>query len=122
MNIYSATPASNTALVAADYSTGGTTAYATALTYASITTSAYNDFTLNATGLGAIDKTGITKFCGRNANYDVAGVAPANHDQNRTSRRVIVSTADAAGTGQDPKLVVTHTPVGSARKQRIIMF
>ncbi len=122
MNIYSASPASDTALVDADFSTGGTTEYATTLSYASITTSAYNDFTLNATGLAAIDATGITKFCGRNANYDVAGVAPANHDANRTTRRVIVSTADETGTSQDPKLVVTHSSAGSLRKQRVIMF
>ena len=109
MNIYSANPASNNALVGADYNKTnfGTTAYCnTAITYDNWNTSAYNDFTFNATGLAAIAKTGITKLGIRNANYDVANSAPILMGSAVTSY-LMGSSADAAGTSSDPKLVIT---------------
>lgn len=57
-------PASNTAVANADYNIASwtMTVQATDLTIASLTTSARNIWTLNATGLGNISKTGISKF------------------------------------------------------------
>lgn len=77
INIYSAAPASNTALVAGDFDSLGTTPFCdTPITYANWSITGYNDFVLNAAGLAAISKGGITKFGVRNANYDVAGTPP----------------------------------------------
>jgi hypothetical protein len=56
------TPASDTDLVDADYGQVGTTKQATNLTVSSITTSAYNTWTLDATGRASINPTGKTKF------------------------------------------------------------
>ena len=50
INIYASTPASNTDLVAGDYTQTGTTAFSTAISYASYSTTGYNAFALNKTG------------------------------------------------------------------------
>lgn len=105
-NVYASTPASNTALANGDYAQLGSTAFSSALSYSSFSTSAYNDFVLNASGLAAITKTGVSKFGFRNANYDVANSAPT-WSSNKTWS-VGVYTADRTGTSEDPKLVVTH--------------
>ena len=107
INIYASAPASNTSLAAADYGQVGTTPFATAITYSGWSTSAYNDFALNAAGLAAIAKTGITKLGARNANYDVANTAPSPVSTHTAYLWGIF--ADTAGTTTDPKLVVTYT-------------
>jgi hypothetical protein len=108
INIYGSTPASNTALVNADFTQVGSTAYATAISYASYSTSAYNDFTFNGTGIAAISKTGVSKFGARNANYDVAAVTPSTSGVIASSW-MNCNMADVALTTSDPKLAVTYT-------------
>ncbi len=113
-NIYTSTPASNTDLINSDYGQIGTTAQATAITYSSISTSGYNDFTLNATGIGNISKTSVSKFACRDTTYDAVGASPTwGSAFNSTS--ILFFAADRTGTSQDPKLVITYTvPVGVA--------
>jgi len=53
-----------------------TTPLSTAISYTSWVSGGWNNFTLNADGLAAISKTGVTYFAVLNANYDVAGNAP----------------------------------------------
>lgn len=103
INVYTTTPASNTAIVNADYDAIGTTAQATAIDIGSISTSAYTDWTLNATGEGNISLTGITKF-GFREGHDAENVAIATDGRNIIG----TSSADQTGTTQDPKLVVDH--------------
>lgn len=111
INIYTNTQATNNVLVAADYQQVGTTAQCdTAITYSGWNdTGAYNDFTLNATGRGNISKTGVSKFSGRNVNYDVSNVEPT-YEASKVAW-VSAKSADVTGTSQDPKLVVTYTTV-----------
>jgi hypothetical protein len=109
INVYSSTPASSNNLVAADYSQIGTTAYSTAITYANWTSGQYNDFALNATGLAAISKTGISKFGFREATYDAGGSTPTWGGGWQTTN-IVGKLADQPGTSQDPKLVITYTP------------
>lgn len=105
--IYTATPASNTDIVGADYAQTGTTAQCdTAVTYASMTASAYSSWTFNATGRGNVSKTGVSKFSNKNANYDNANSAPGVTSADYYARS---NGAEATGTTTDPKLVVTHT-------------
>ena len=94
-------PASNTALTTADYD---------ALTFTSggsknlpFTDSAYNDITVNATGLSWISKTGITKL-GAITGRDLNNSAPTGLNTPGNLR-----TADFAGTSSDPALVVVHS-------------
>lgn len=103
--------ASDTALANADYQaieTNNTTDFATRIVYASWTTSAYNDYALNASGISNISKTGNSRFSHRNgADIDDSPYAiPASGD---VYNRINVSTSEQSGTTQDPKLVVEHT-------------
>ena len=111
--MYSSAPATDTAIVTGDYSTLGSTAFSTAITYAGFSTTGYNDFALNNDGIANISKTGISKFGARNANYDVANVDPATGSASLTSG-MDTFAVEAAGTTTDPKLVVTYsvTPQG----------
>ena len=111
IDIYAATPASNTALVAADYSQIGTVSQTgSPITYAGFSIVGYNDFTFDATGRGNIAVAGVSKFGARNANYDVANVAPTWGNTQLTYLSGYL--ADQAGTANDPKLVVTYTAGG----------
>jgi len=62
LNVYTTTPASNTALVVEDYDQIDTTQQATSVDFGVLSATAYNDLTLNATGRGNVSTTGITKF------------------------------------------------------------
>lgn len=101
LRMVTSSPASNTALTASDYGQLGTVAQATDIAWSSITTSSYNDWTLNATGLGNINVSGISKF-GARADKDADNSEPAS------GWDVRVTNADAGSN--KPKLVVTYTP------------
>jgi len=106
--IVNTTPGSNTAIQNNDYdSNTGTTQQATNINIASISSPAYNDFTLNATGLGNVNKTGITKFGGK-LEKDRANTAPTW--ASAAAEGVVCNYADSASN--KPKLVVTYTVPG----------
>lgn len=104
LNIFSSSPASNTALANADFSTLGTTQFSTS--QSGFSTPAYNDFIFNSSGLAAIAKAGISKFGARNATYDAAGATAIWESTKQAS--ISGYFADQTGTTQDPKLVVTY--------------
>lgn len=105
--LYASNPASNTALVNADFTTLGTTKLSdTEYTNSTYDDSAYNDFSLNASGLSAIDFTGVSKFGCRDSVYDVPDVEPTW--QSGADDFFSCAFADQGGTSQDPKLVITH--------------
>lgn len=98
-------PASNTTAATADYGTYGTTRYATDITLASFSTTAYNDFALNASGIAAVSLTGTTKIGTRFAS-DIDNVEPTAVLSDVAFAQVFF--ADNAGTTKDPQLVVVH--------------
>ena len=83
VNIVASSPASNTALAASDFASAFTlnsdTKFSTAKTIASISTSAYSDWTLNASGIAhvqtAIESDGIVKL-GVRFEEDIDNSAP----------------------------------------------
>lgn len=93
------TPASNTAIASGDFDQVGSVRQASDFAYASMSTSAYFDMTLNATGLGNISLTGITKFGGRNSR-DIDDSAP-------TGTNSIECNSSDVGSNK-PKLVITY--------------
>ena len=107
INIYSSNPASNTALENGDFDSLGTTAFSTAISYDDWTYDTYEEFALNANGISAISKTGITKLGARNANYDVSGTTPGS--TNAAASLLNSRYAASSGTDVDPKLVITYT-------------
>jgi len=107
-NIFSWAPASNTTIAMGDYDAYGTTAYCdTAVTYASYSTTGFNNWALNATGLAAIPTDGatITKIGWRNTQYDVGGTTPSYKSGSYCYTQGY--TAEQ-GVGYIPKLVVTY--------------
>lgn len=106
--LVSSNPASNTGLVAGDFTTLGTTRFATDKTIGSLSTGAYNDYTLNASGIAAISDSGITKF-GYRLSCDIDNSAPTWGSGQQA--RVNAATANQTGTDNDPKLVITYTVV-----------
>lgn len=118
-NVYSSSPASNKGIAGTDYANLGSTDFSTAVAYSSISTVAYTDWALNASGLAAISQTGVTKLGVRESNYDVAAVSPPT-----TTGQTYVNGyyADQAGTTNDPKLVVEHTVAAPADDSYFIQF
>lgn len=124
-------PASDTAIASGDFDNCGSVASptqgATPIDLSAITTSAYNDWSLNATGLTWIARSGesigggggtagITYLGWRMADDDTADPSYG------TARNTMnASSADETGTSQDPKLVVNYT-VGSTFTPRVIMY
>ncbi len=109
-NIYSSNPASNTAVVGTDYAIArwGATEFSTTITYADWVAADWNDFALNASGLAAISKIGISKFGFRNANYDAADIAPSWSYPATWWSQIYTYSSDQ-GEGFKPKLVVTYS-------------
>jgi len=113
--IVTTTPASNTAIANSDYANTGTTSQANEILIGSISTSAYNDFTLNATGLSNVSTTGVSKFGLRHTRDADDSEPTGSHSVGQKSALLPVA-ADTAGTSQDPKLVVTHSaPVNAVK-------
>lgn len=107
INIYSSNPASNNALAGGDYAGIGTAHFCdTPITYSGWSNAGYNDFSLNASGLAGISKTGVSKFGVRNASYDVANSSPAWVSAVGSNMQCYASER---GTGYKPRLVVTYS-------------
>jgi len=112
LNAYSSNPTSNTVLSGVDntdYNSLGSTPFCDSpISYAAFNTAAYNDLILNASGLAAINVSGITKLGARDALYDVPNSDPLMG----IGQAVIMFSyfSGQTGTANDPKLVVTYTP------------
>lgn len=115
--VVGATPASDDAIVAADYQETGSTRFATDILYSSFVLDDYNVFTFNGSGLTAISKTGLSKFGTRSA-IDFDDGTPNFVSGAETS--CWVKFADNAGTASDPKLIVEYTI--SVSKAKVIWF
>jgi len=86
--------------VAGDIDNFGTTSYGT-LNTSTWTNSGYNNLSLNATGIAAINKTGTT-FIGLRSSRDIAQISP-------TGDEYIYPYAADKGVGYAPYLTVTFT-------------
>lgn len=105
------TPASNTSLAAGDFDNVGTTHFVTDIAISALTQDTYNVFTMNASGLAAIDKVGVSKFAVR-LNWDIDNSSPPSSFNDNGDGGVVL-LADTAGTSSDPKLIVTYTSVAA---------
>lgn len=108
VNVYDANPASMTTLDGGggDFDAVGSTAFSdTPITSANWGNAAYEDFTLNASGLANISKTGNSAFALRMVE-DATNSAPTWLTSNGLEFNHYY--ADRTGTSEDPKLVITH--------------
>lgn len=121
INIIQTNQPNSTILTYADYNNcGATTTPATGATAidltAGFTVSAYNTFTLDATGLTWIAKSGDTSSCGTTAGVTCLGLREG-HDLTDSSpgdalsNSLTFSTVEAADASQDPFLTVSYTAV-----------
>lgn len=124
VNIVSSSPASNTAIVNADFNDVGDaiddpTQFSTAIDHTDITTSGYNAFVLDSNGIANIT-AGVSKF-GARSGHDIEDNPFAKNLPSDTGSHSVFHSADAAGTSTDPKLVVTHAPAVTFRPQVIVI-
>lgn len=117
-HVCSSNPATNTALVNADYNLAvfGTTSFGS-ITYANWSALAYNDITLDANGRANVSKTDVSKFGFRND-------ADMNNSPPTWGASKVMQIggfyADQTGTDKDPKLVVTHAAAVTAVNNGIL--
>ncbi len=104
--IIQTTQASTSELIVEDYDQIGSVAGSSNVDIDTISTSAYNAWTLNATGRGWISKTGWTKI-GAREGHDMVN----DPISTGTDCSITVSTSEQADTTYDPYLEVTYTVV-----------
>ena len=107
--VYASNPASNTAIVAGDFDSFGSTILSDIVTYAGFNDSGKNDFNLNAAGIAAINGGGISKLGLRNEEYDVGAVAPPWTSGSEWA--LSIKYAETTGTSEDPVLEIISAAV-----------
>ena len=107
--VVSSNNADVTAIDLLDYDQFGTTALSDTLDIGSVTSDAYNVWTLNATGIATINLTGVSEF-GLREGHDVLNDPYAGADN--TTNLVSFRMSETADTSSDPKLTVTYTVAG----------
>ena len=114
ISMVTSAPASDTALVAGDFDSLGTTKQATDLTLASLTADSaiFNTFTLSETGEGSISRTGVSKF-GTRISGDFSDSEPTWSSGGEASVSMVTAEEDLSGDKR-PKLTVTHGASGPA--------
>lgn len=122
LEVVAATPASYSAIQNSDHNTFGSTSFGS-IALASWSAVAYNDITLNATGISYINKTGTTVL-GCMLTWDMNASFTGTWASN-TNTHFEGYQCDQAGRANDPKLVITfQTPhkVASINKLRPRIF
>lgn len=115
-SLVASSPASNTDIVADDFDQYGSTKFATDGAYASASVNAYFDFSMNATGIAAIAKTGITKL-GIRCAADVDNSYPSDADPTGAHGVYGQSAEDA----NKPKLVITYEASATGAPWEMLM-
>lgn len=109
MNVYGATPASDSSLTGTDFQQVGSTAFSTSISNVAFNTAGYNDFSFNASGLAAINKTTPSRFALREPFYDVANIDPGSPADGDPEDNVTGYSSRQTGTSKDPVLVINYT-------------
>ena len=116
------TPDAATTLVAGDYAVAnwGTTLLATSIAHASFSVTAYNNYTLNASGITHIETSG-NRFFGSRVSWDTDVSFGGTWADGATTSVVVFGSVET-GTTKDPKLVIEHTAAAGGKPRRLIIF
>jgi hypothetical protein len=124
IDLIQTTQQNSTSLAMSDYQRGtGETLGATHVRILDLSTSAYNEYTLNSSGLSWINTSGYTLF-GFREGHDTNNVSPGTAGSGKYNY-VYIMTTEQTGTSNDPYLSVTYTEAGGATvvpNQPRIMF
>jgi len=103
------TPGDDADLVSADYGQFGTTDFGRGAQQDAITEEAYDDITVNSSGLSDIAQgSGLTRW-GHQYGWDFDNTETGLTWSSGGIQSIVIRTADTAGTSSDPKLVVEHS-------------
>lgn len=101
-------PANKATFAASDWTTVTYTALATGIAFSSLNKAGYNDFTLNASGIANINKTGISSF------LFMTGLDLNNTDPGTATKDNVFQFNMADFGSNKPKLVVTYSTGATA--------
>ena len=104
VSLIATTPNSPTTLANADYAQFGSTKLASDLTIAGMTDNALNAWTLNADGLAAINKTGITKL-----GLVISAILGSEPVGTGIQKATVLAYFSGKGTTYRPVLVIDYT-------------
>ncbi|MEW6775624.1 MAG: hypothetical protein AB1405_04990 [Bdellovibrionota bacterium] len=113
-----ASPAADNTLAASDYANVQRTSFGSFPSLSSIVPNAINDMPLNASGIAAIAKGGITKFS-LQLGWDLTGTYTGTWSAGAQTK-AILAMADFEGTTADPKLTVEYA--GKSRNFTPVLF
>lgn len=117
INIVNFSPDDDTSVVGADFNNFGTTKYASDVDITGISTSAYTDFSFNATGIAAINTSGRTSV-GIREGHDIEDT-PTTLSSGQ-AERVYFYGSEEVGTSLDPKLTIEHAAAATFTPKTII--
>lgn len=119
VNIYSATPATDTNVVVGDYSCLGAVPYCdTPIAFTAWDLNSWNTFILNTVGVAAISKAGITIFGFRNGNYDAVNIEPT---WAATDTSYITAYSADDSSGQSPTLTIVYSTLGTSKTEITVL-
>lgn len=119
IQIVQSAPASDNDVIGDDFDTLGTTAFATGLDLGSLSTGQYNTWTFNATGLAYLNgQAGDIARIGLREGHDFEDTSIAGDTLNDFQ----ISSADTAGSTQDPVLTLTAAAGGDTGFQTSIFM
>lgn len=119
MDIVASTPAANTDLISNDYAAVGSTVFASVNT-STITAEAYYDWTLNASGIAAVSKTGVSKFALR-IDWDTDNSFTGSWSSGAYTGIYPTAAETNSGTTSDPKLTVTHAAAATFVPRAVVV-
>ena len=103
---YSGSQASTSTLATSDFSAVGSTAYATGINFSSWSTAGYNSFTLNSTGLAALESAaGSTVKLSFRSSFDASDSKPTANQWSGC----LAYTTEQTGTSNDPYLSFSYS-------------
>lgn len=112
VGLVASTQASSSNLTTSDYSAVGTTEFLTRVNVTSLSTGAYKDWALNASGVShLVSHQADNAMLAFRTSFDLDNSAPGSG----TNSYMGISFSDQTGTSEDPYLTVTYTPPAGGR-------